>query len=110
MYIRSRIYMEDVLQLFRDALSITEPLYKQNEQLWRKWNSYYVEVEADKSKIVTSEYLSPSFSMLVQWLEQQQRKGVSSLDIFKNTDTYRLIIHEKIGVFIEQEFRENQTA
>ncbi|PDY77389.1 helix-turn-helix domain-containing protein [Bacillus cereus] len=102
--------MEDVLQLFRDALSITEPLYKQDEQLWHKWVSYYVEVEADKSKIVTSEYLSPSFSMLVQWLEQQQRKGVSSLDIFKNIDTYRLIIHEKIGVFIEQEFRENQTA
>ncbi|HHP1116789.1 TPA: helix-turn-helix domain-containing protein [Bacillus thuringiensis] len=102
--------MEDVLQLFRDALSITEPLYKQNEQLWSKWNSYYIEVKADKSKIVTSEYLSPSFSMLVQWLEQQQRKGVSSLDIFKNIDTYKLIIHEKIGVFIEQEFRENQTA
>lgn len=110
MYIRSRVYMEDVLQLFRDALSITEPLYKQNEQLWSKWNSYYIEVKADKSKIVTSEYLSPSFSMLVQWLEQQQRKGVSSLDIFKNIDTYKLIIHEKIGVFIEQEFRENQTA
>ena len=28
--------MEDVLQLFRDALSITEPLYKQDEQLWHK--------------------------------------------------------------------------
>lgn len=102
--------MEDVLQLFRDALSITEPLYKQDEQLWHKWVSYYVEVEADKSKIVTSEYLSPSFSMLVQWLEQQQRKGVSPLDIFKNIDEYRLIIHETIGVFIEQEFRKNQTA
>ena len=110
MYIRSRIYMEDVLQLFRDALSITEQLYKQDEQLWHKWVSYYVEVEADQSKIVTSEYLSPSFSMLVQWLEQQQRKGVSPLDIFKNIDNYRLIIHETIGVFIEQEFRENQTA
>ena len=47
-----------------------------------------------QSKIVTSEYLSPSFSMLVQWLEQQQRKGVSSLDIFKNIDNYILIIHE----------------
>ncbi|OFD70591.1 helix-turn-helix domain-containing protein [Bacillus mycoides] len=102
--------MEDVLQLFRDALSITEQLYKQDEQLWHKWVSYYVEVEADQSKIVTSEYLSPSFSMLVQWLEQQQRKGVSPLDIFKNIDEYRLIIHETIGVFIEQEFRKNQTA
>ncbi|OUB80904.1 helix-turn-helix domain-containing protein [Bacillus wiedmannii] len=102
--------MEDVLRLFRDALSITEPLYKQNEQLWHKWNSYYVEVEADKSKIVTSEYLSPSFSMLVQWLEQQQRKGVSSLEIFKNIDTYRLSIHETIGAFIEQEFNKKQTV
>ncbi|MEK7019669.1 helix-turn-helix domain-containing protein [Bacillus sp. FSL R9-9410] len=101
--------MEDVLQLFRDALSITEQLYKQDEQLWHKWVSYYVEVEADQSKIVTSKYLSPSFSMLVQWIEQQQRKGISSLDIFKNIDDYRLIIHETIGIFIEQEFRKNQT-
>ncbi|MBE7106793.1 helix-turn-helix transcriptional regulator [Bacillus cereus group sp. MG9] len=102
--------MEDVLQLFRDALSITEQLYKQDEQLWHKWVSYYVEVEADQSKIVTSEYLSPSFSMLVQWLEQQQRKGVSPLDIYRNIDDYRLIIDETIGVFIEQEFRKNQTV
>ncbi|MGH1328973.1 helix-turn-helix domain-containing protein [Bacillus pretiosus] len=102
--------MEDVLQLFRDALSITEQLYKQDKQLWKKWVSYYVEVEADKSKIVTSEYLSPSFSMLVQWLEQQQRKGVSPLDIYRNIDDYRLIIDETIGVFIEQEFRKNQTV
>ncbi|MFJ8356793.1 helix-turn-helix domain-containing protein [Bacillus paramycoides] len=102
--------MEDVLQLFRDALSITEQLYKQDEQLWHKWVSYYVEVEADKSKIVTSEYLSPSFSMLVQWLEQQQRKGVSPLDIYRNIDDYRLIIDDTIGVFIEQEFRKNHTG
>ncbi|WP_074594159.1 helix-turn-helix domain-containing protein [Bacillus cereus] len=102
--------MEDVLQLFRDALSITEQLYKQDKQLWQKWVSYYVEVEADKSKIVTSEYLSPSFSMLVQWLEQQQRKGVSPLDIYRNIEDYRLIIDETIGVFIEQEFRKNQTV
>ncbi|MGG0233991.1 helix-turn-helix domain-containing protein [Bacillus tropicus] len=102
--------MEDVLQLFRDALSITEQLYKQDEQLWHKWVSYYLEVEADKSKIVTSQYLSPSFSMLVQWLEQQQRKGVSPLDIYRNIDEYSLIIDETIGVFIEQEFRKNQTV
>ncbi|MDO8160838.1 XRE family transcriptional regulator [Bacillus toyonensis] len=101
--------MDDVLQLFRDALSITEQLYKKDEQLWQKWVSYYVEVEADKSKIVTSEYLSPSFSMLVQWLEQQQRKGISPLDIYRNIDEYRVIIDDTIGVFIEQEFRKNQT-
>ncbi|MED1093893.1 helix-turn-helix transcriptional regulator [Bacillus paramycoides] len=102
--------MENVLQLFRDALSITEPLYKQNEQLWHKWNSYYVDVEADNSKIVTSEYLSPSFSMLVQWVKQQQGKGISSLDIFKNIDTYKVKIHETIGVFIAQEFRNEEKA
>ena len=101
--------MEDVLQLFRDVLSITEPLYKKNEQLWQKWNSYYVDVEADNSKIVTSEYLSPSFSMLVQWVKQQQEKGISSLDIFKNIDTYKATIHETIDVFIAQEFRNEGT-
>ncbi|WIY58792.1 helix-turn-helix domain-containing protein [Bacillus arachidis] len=101
--------MEDVLQLFRDALSISEPLYKQNEQLWHKWNSYYVDVEADSSKIVTSEYLSPSFSMLVKWVKQQQGKGISSLDIFKNIDTYKVTIHETIDVFIAQEFRNDET-
>ncbi|MEF7638191.1 helix-turn-helix transcriptional regulator [Bacillus thuringiensis] len=100
--------MEDVLQLFRDALSITEPLYKQNAQLWRKWNSYYVDVETDNSKIVTSEYLSPSFSMLVKWVKQQQGKGISALDIFKNLDTYKVIIHETIDIFIAQEFRNDE--
>lgn len=100
--------MEDVLQLFRDALSITEPLYKQNAQLWQKWNSYYVDVEIDNSKIITSEYLSPSFSMLVQWVKQQQRKGISALDIFKNSDVYKVIIHDTIDTFIAQEFRNNE--
>lgn len=100
--------MEDVLQLFRDALSITEPLYKQNTQLWQKWNSYYVDVEIDNSKIITSEYLSPSFSMLVQWVKQQQRKGISALDIFKNPDNYKVIIHDTIDTFIAQEFRNNE--
>lgn len=100
--------MEDVLQLFRDALSITEPLYKQNAQLWRKWNSYYVDVETDNSKIVTSEYLSPSFSMLVKWVKQQQGKGISALDIFKNLDAYKVIIHETIDIFIAQEFRNDE--
>lgn len=101
--------MEDVLQLFRDALSITEPLYKKNEQLWRKWNSYYVDVESDNSKIVTSEYLSPSFSMLVQWVKQQQEKGISALEIFKNIDIHKMTIHETIDIFIAQEFRSDGT-
>ncbi|MBE5107816.1 XRE family transcriptional regulator [Bacillus thuringiensis] len=96
--------MRNVLQLFKDALSISELLYKQNEQLWQKWNSYHVDVKTDTDRIVTSEYFSPSFSMLVQWLEQQQKKDVSALDIFKNIDIYKIKIHETIGPFIAQEF------
>ncbi|MFN6593147.1 XRE family transcriptional regulator [Bacillus sp. TD10] len=96
--------MRNVLQLFKDALSISELLYKENKQLWEKWNSYYVDVKTATDKIVTSEYFSPSFSMLVQWLEQQQKEGVSSLDIFKNLDVYKVKIHELIGPFIAQEF------
>ncbi|TXR68219.1 helix-turn-helix transcriptional regulator [Bacillus sp. AR18-7] len=101
--------MEDVLQLFRDALSITEPIYKQNGNLWHKWNSYYIDVETDNSKIATSEYLSPSFSMLVQWVKRQQEKGISALDIFKSIDTYKEKIHGTIDVFIAQEFRKDGT-
>ncbi|MGG0254302.1 helix-turn-helix transcriptional regulator [Bacillus toyonensis] len=98
--------MENVLQLFRDALLISEPLYKHDEQLWHKWNAYYEEVEKNNSKIVTSEYLSQSFSMLVQWLEQEQKKGVSSLQIFKNINKYENEIHDTINPVIEKEFSE----
>ncbi|EKS7870699.1 helix-turn-helix transcriptional regulator [Bacillus cereus] len=96
--------MDNVLQLFRDALVISEPLYKDNEALWHKWNAYYKDVKEDNSKIVTSSYLSPSFSMLVQWLEKQQKRGVSSLQIFTEIDQYKDEIQEAIDLFIHQEF------
>lgn len=96
--------MDNVLQLFRDALLISEPLYKDNETLWDKWNAYYKDVKEDNSKIVTSAYLSPSFSMLVQWLEKQQKRGVSSLQIFTEIDQYKDEIQEAIDLFIHQEF------
>ncbi|WP_137842774.1 helix-turn-helix transcriptional regulator [Bacillus sp. 2SH] len=96
--------MENVLQLFKDALVISAPIYKHNEQVWYKWNAYYLEVKEDTSRIVTSDYLSPSFSMLVQWLEQQQKKGISSLEIFTNIETYQTEIDVAIGLFVEQEF------
>ncbi len=77
--------MDSVLQLFRDALLISEPLYKNNEVLWHKWNTYYKDVKEDNSKIVTSPYLSPSFSILVQWLEKQQKKrNVFLTNIYEN--------------------------
>ena len=96
--------MDNVLQLFRDALLISEPLYKDNETLWNKWNAYYKDVKEDNSKIVTSSYLSPSFSMLVQWLEKQQKRGISSLQIFTEIDQYKEEIQEAIDLFIHQEF------
>ncbi|XBL77094.1 helix-turn-helix transcriptional regulator (plasmid) [Bacillus thuringiensis] len=96
--------MDNVLQLFRDALLISEPLYKDNEALWHKWNAYYKDVKEDNSKIVTSSYLSPSFSMLVQWLEKQKKRGVSSLQIFTEIDQYKDEIQEAIDLFIHQEF------
>ncbi|SEG86698.1 Cro/C1-type HTH DNA-binding domain-containing protein [Bacillus sp. ok061] len=96
--------MDKVLQLFRDALLISEPLYKNNEVLWNKWNTYYKDVKEDNSKIVTSSYLSPSFSILVQWLEKQQKKGMSSLQIFMKIDQYKDEIHEAINILIQQEF------
>ncbi|PGL03735.1 hypothetical protein CN912_31105 [Bacillus cereus] len=96
--------MDNVLQLFRDALLISEPLYKDDETLWNKWNAYYKDVKEDNSKIVTSSYLSPSFSMLVQWLEKQQKRGISSLQIFTEIDQYKEEIQEAIDLFIHQEF------
>ncbi|HDR4908822.1 TPA: helix-turn-helix transcriptional regulator [Bacillus cereus] len=96
--------MDNVLQLFRDALLISEPLYKNNEVLWHKWNAYYKDVKEDNNRIITSSHLSPSFSMLAQWLEKQQKKGVSSLQIFTEIDQYKNEIHEAINLFIEQEF------
>lgn len=96
--------MDNVLQLFRDALLISEPFYKDNEALWHKWNAYYKDVKEDNSKIVTSSYLSPSFSMLIQWLEKQQKRGVCSLQIFTEIDQYKDEIQEAINLFIHQEF------
>ncbi|MCW9134146.1 helix-turn-helix transcriptional regulator [Bacillus paramycoides] len=96
--------MDNVLQLFHDALLISKPLYKDNAALWHKWNAYYKDVKEDNSKIVTSSYLSPSFSMLVQWLERQQKRGVSSLQIFTEIDQYKDEIQGAIDLFIHQEF------
>ncbi|PEL91433.1 hypothetical protein [Bacillus wiedmannii] len=96
--------MENVLQLFRDAILISEPLYKNNAELWQKWNSYYEEVKENNSKVVTSFYYSPSFSMLVKWLEQKQGSGLSSLQIFTSIEEYKIEINETIGRFVEQEF------
>ncbi|PEY43406.1 hypothetical protein CN354_02430 [Bacillus cereus] len=96
--------MDKILQLFRDALVLSAPIYQGNQQLWSKWNKYYQEVEANYDKIVTSANVSPSFSALVSWLGQQQEQGISLLQIYANLETYKVEIERTIGKIIEQEF------
>ncbi|PFM99363.1 hypothetical protein COK38_18270 [Bacillus cereus] len=96
--------MDKILQLFRDALVLSAPIYQGNQQLWSKWNKYYQEVEANYDKIVTSANVSPSFSALVSWLGQQEEQGVSLLQIYANLETYKVEIERSIGKIIEQEF------
>ncbi|PEF43531.1 hypothetical protein CON22_25825 [Bacillus cereus] len=96
--------MEKILQLFRDVLVLSAPIYQENQQLWAKWNKYYQEVEANHDKIVTSANVSPSFSALVSWLGQQEEQGISLLQIYANLETYKVEIERTIGKIIEQEF------
>ncbi len=64
--------MERLTQLFTDALLISEPLYGNNKAVWNKWTAYSSDVEKDNTKVVTSQYVSPSFSALVSWLNKKE--------------------------------------
>lgn len=64
--------MDNLLQMFRDALLISEPIYKTNELVWNKWNAYFKDVENNNNKVLTSSYASPSFTALVSWLEKSK--------------------------------------
>ncbi|OUB29374.1 hypothetical protein BK708_11875 [Bacillus thuringiensis serovar yunnanensis] len=96
--------MEKILQRFRDALLIAASIYKENHQLWSKWNKYYQDVEGNYDKIVTSASVSPSFSALVSWLGQQEEKGISLVQIYANVDKYKGEIEKVIGKIVNQEF------
>ncbi len=65
--------MDNLLQMFRDALLISEPIYKTNELVWNKWNAYFKDVENNNNKVLTSTHASPSFTALVSWLEKKAR-------------------------------------
>ncbi|HDR4369199.1 TPA: XRE family transcriptional regulator [Bacillus cereus] len=97
--------MDNLLQMFRDALLISEPIYKTNELLWNKWNAYFKDVENNNNKILTSHYASPSFTALVTWLEKKQESGITLVQIYAKIDSYKEEIYKEIEEYIEKEFQ-----
>ncbi|MGG1330341.1 XRE family transcriptional regulator [Bacillus tropicus] len=97
--------MDNLLQMFRDALLISEPIYKTNEPLWDKWNAYFKDVESNNHKVLTSPYASLSFTALVSWLEKKQESGITLLQIYARIDSYKEEIYTEIEGYIEKEFQ-----
>ncbi|MCQ6536815.1 XRE family transcriptional regulator (plasmid) [Bacillus mycoides] len=98
--------MDNLLQMFRDALLISEPIYKTNEPLWNKWNAYFRDVEKNNNKVLTSLYASPSFTALVSWLEKKQESGITLVQIYAKIDSYKEEIYKEIEEYIGKEFQD----
>ncbi|BCC21130.1 TPA: helix-turn-helix domain-containing protein [Bacillus cereus] len=98
--------MDNLLQMFRDALLISEPIYKTNELVWNKWNAYFKDVENNNNKVLTSSHASPSFTALVSWLEKKQESGITLVQIYAKIDSYKEEIYKEIEGFIEKEFQD----
>ncbi|MED1305658.1 hypothetical protein BK704_12615 [[Bacillus thuringiensis] serovar konkukian] len=98
--------MDNLLQMFRDALLISEPIYKTNELVWNKWNAYFQDVENNNNKVLTSPHASPSFTALVSWLEKKQESGTTLVQIYAKIDSYKEEIYKEIEGFIEKEFQD----
>ncbi|MFK4327487.1 DNA-binding Xre family transcriptional regulator [Bacillus sp. RC97] len=98
--------MDNLLQMFRDALLISEPIYKTNELLWNKWNAYFKDVENNNNKVLTSHYASPSFTALVSWLEKKQESGITLVQIYAKIDSYKEEIYKEIEEYIGKEFQD----
>ncbi|MFJ1107187.1 XRE family transcriptional regulator (plasmid) [Bacillus sp. RA(2023)] len=97
--------MDNLLQMFRDALLISEPIYKTNELVWNKWNAYFKDVESNNNKVLTSRHASPSFTALVSWLEKKQESGTTLVQIYAKIDSYKEEIYKEIEGFIDKEFQ-----
>jgi len=97
--------VDNLLQMFRDALLISEPIYKTNEQVWNKWNAYFKDVENNNNKVLTSPHASPSFTALVSWLEKKQESGITLVQIYAKIDSYKEEIYKEIEGFIDKEFQ-----
>ncbi|PEV55272.1 hypothetical protein CN422_25365 [Bacillus cereus] len=97
--------MDNLIQMFRDALLISEPIYKTNELVWEKWNAYFKDVENNNNKVLTSPNASSSFTALVSWLEKKQESGITLVQIYAKIDSYKEEIYKEIEGFIEKEFQ-----
>lgn len=97
--------MDNLIQMFRDALLISEPIYKTNELVWEKWNAYFKDVKNNNNKVLTSPHASSSFTALVSWLEKKQESGITLVQIYAKIDSYKEEIYKEIEGFIEKEFQ-----
>ncbi|MFD0768981.1 helix-turn-helix domain-containing protein [Bacillus sp. CGMCC 1.60114] len=97
--------MEKLTQMFTDALLISEPLYGTNKVIWDKWTSFSADVEKDNSKVVTSQYVSPSLSALVSWLSKKNDEGINSLQVAIKLNQYKDEIHSVLERYLEEEFQ-----
>ncbi|EOO70926.1 MULTISPECIES: helix-turn-helix domain-containing protein [Bacillus cereus group] len=100
--------MEKLAQLFTDALLISEPLYGNNKAIWDKWTSFSADVEKENSRVVTSQYVSPSFSALVSWLSKKNESGITSLQIAIKLNQYKDEIHSEIEHLLTKEFKNDK--
>ncbi|WP_144505646.1 helix-turn-helix domain-containing protein [Bacillus mycoides] len=100
--------MEKLAQLFTDALLISEPLYGDNKVIWEKWTSFSADVEKENSRVVTSQYVSPSFSALVSWLSKKNESGITSLQIAIKLNQYKDEIHSEIEHLLTKEFKNDK--
>ncbi|CAH2466021.1 MULTISPECIES: helix-turn-helix domain-containing protein [Bacillus cereus group] len=100
--------MEKLAQLFTDALLISEPLYGNNKAIWDKWTSFSTDVEKENSRVVTSQYVSPSFSALVSWLSKKNESGITSLQIAIKLNQYKDEIHSEIEHLLTKEFKNDK--
>ncbi|MFB5253860.1 helix-turn-helix domain-containing protein [Bacillus mycoides] len=102
--------MEKLAQLFTDALLISEPLYGNNKAIWDKWTSFSADVEKENSRVVTSQYVSPSFSALVSWLSKKNESGITSLQIAIKLNQYKDEIHSELEHLLAKEFKNDKKS
>lgn len=102
--------MERLEQLFTDALLISEPLYGNNKVVWEKWTAFSSDVEKDSSKVVTSQYVSPSFLALVSWLSKKNEEGITPLQIAIKLNQYKDEIHSEVERLLEGEFKNGKKS
>jgi hypothetical protein len=100
--------VEKLAQLFTDTLLISEPLYGDNKAIWEKWTSFSADVEKENSRVVTSQYVSPSFSALVSWLSKKNESGITSLQIAIKLNQYKDEIHSEIEHLLTKEFKNDK--